>query len=267
MYETHIELYIIFQYLGNIFAHGFLPVIAKPTRICNSSATLIDHIHVYTNNITSIGHSGIIITDVADNFGTYYLSHDKNKHNKHGMNQIRLISEVNIIIFKNCLDEIDFNEILQMQCPNEAYNSFLNFTILLSNIHFLLRTIGAKSKNIKREPCFTNGLLTSSKKRAKLLTKKISKPTELNIHNFKIYNNIYNKLIRYMKISYFYNAFDENKHDIKKTWSIMRQAIGKFNNKSSYPPSFMINETLVTDITQVAEGFNNYFSKLSRIDA
>ena len=48
-----------------------------------------------------------------------------------------------------------------------------------------------------------------------------------------------------MKISYFHNAFDENKHDIKKTWSIMRQAIGKINNKYSYPPSFMINETLV----------------------
>ena len=69
-------------------------------------------IHIYTNNITSIGHSGIIISDVVDHFGTYYLSHDKNKHNKNGMNQIRSISEVSIIKLKNCLDEIDFNEIL-----------------------------------------------------------------------------------------------------------------------------------------------------------
>ena len=123
-----------------------------------------------------------------------------------------------------------------MQCPNEAYNSFFKLYHTAFEYSFPLRTIGAKSKNIKREPWFTNGLLTSSKKRAKLLTKNISKPTELNIHNFKIYNNMYNKLIRYMKISYFHKAFDENKHDIKKTWSIMRQAIGKINNKSSYPP-------------------------------
>ena len=34
-------------YLDNIFAHGFLPVIVKPTSICNSSATLIDHIYIY----------------------------------------------------------------------------------------------------------------------------------------------------------------------------------------------------------------------------
>ena len=88
------------------------------------------------------------------------------------MNQIRSISEVNISKFKNCLDEIDFNEILQMQCPNEAYNSFFKLYHTAFEHSFPLRTIGAKSKNIKREPWFTNGLLTSSKKRAKLLTKK-----------------------------------------------------------------------------------------------
>ena len=35
------------DYLENIFAHGFIPVITKPTRICNSSATLIDHIYIH----------------------------------------------------------------------------------------------------------------------------------------------------------------------------------------------------------------------------
>ena len=45
------------DYLDNIFAHGFLPVFTKSTRVCNTSATLIDHIN--TNNITSIGNSDI----------------------------------------------------------------------------------------------------------------------------------------------------------------------------------------------------------------
>ena len=38
--------------------------------------------------------------------------------------------------------------------------------------------------------------------------------------------------------------------------------IGKINDKSSYPPSFRINETLVTDRTQVAEGLIIIFLKL-----
>ena len=56
------------DYLDNLFSHGFLPLITKPTRLSNSSATLIDH---YTNDIYNKGHSGIITTDVADHFGIF----------------------------------------------------------------------------------------------------------------------------------------------------------------------------------------------------
>ena len=45
------------DYRDNIFSHGFLPTITKPTRISHTSATLIDHIS--TNNIITIGKSGI----------------------------------------------------------------------------------------------------------------------------------------------------------------------------------------------------------------
>ena len=42
-YEVHSKTN---EYLDGIFEHGFLPVISKPTRICKSSATLIDHIYI-----------------------------------------------------------------------------------------------------------------------------------------------------------------------------------------------------------------------------
>ena len=63
------------EYLDNIITHGYLPVITKPTRICSSTATLIDHI--YTNNISSTHHSGIIITHVADHFGTFLITQNQ----------------------------------------------------------------------------------------------------------------------------------------------------------------------------------------------
>ena len=67
-FETHTKTS---EYLDGIFAHGFLPVITKPTRVGSSSATLIDH--MYINHITSSYHSGIIINDVADHFGTFCI--------------------------------------------------------------------------------------------------------------------------------------------------------------------------------------------------
>ena len=63
---------------------------------------------------------------------------------------------------------------------------------------------------IKREPWFTSGLLTSSTNKSKLLS---LKPTELNICKYKLFNNVYNKLVRTMKTSYFKKALEENKHN------------------------------------------------------
>jgi len=60
------------DYIDGLFSHGYLLVILKPTRISNSSATLVDHIYSNNTRIHSI-HSGIILTGVADHFGIFHL--------------------------------------------------------------------------------------------------------------------------------------------------------------------------------------------------
>jgi exonuclease III len=67
-FETHSKTK---EYLENIFSQGYMPLITKPTRVSTYSATLIDHI--YTNKQTS-KLSGIIVTDVADHFGIFFVS-------------------------------------------------------------------------------------------------------------------------------------------------------------------------------------------------
>jgi hypothetical protein len=67
-YNTHNKTN---DYIDNVFAKGFLPLILKPTRITQSTATLIDHI--YSNDIKSNSTSGIIINDLVDHFRTKQL--------------------------------------------------------------------------------------------------------------------------------------------------------------------------------------------------
>ena len=67
---------------------------------------------------------------------------------------------------------------------------------------------------------------------------------------------------RAFKNAYFRNSLLENQHNIRKTWSILKEAIGKHNNKTSFRQTFVINEIEVSDKNQIAEGFNNYFSKI-----
>ena len=100
----------------------FLPVTTKPTRINTSSATLIDHIS--TNNVSTMANLGIIITDVADLFGTFHVSNIKNKNKANSIHKVGLFSKNNINKFKESLDQTDFHYILEITCSNEAYNEF-----------------------------------------------------------------------------------------------------------------------------------------------
>ena len=90
----------------------------------------------------------------------------------------------------------------------------------------------------------------------------MNKPCDQNVTMFKNYNDLFNKLKRIMKITYFKTAIEENELNTKKTWTILRQAIGKLNDKSNYPNSFTINNTQITDKLQIAESFNKYFAKI-----
>ena len=247
------------EYLDNIITHGYLPVITKPTRICSSTATLIDHI--YINDISSTHHSGIIITDVADHFGTFLITKNKKQRQRSPILKTRSLSQANIQIFKDNLDKLNFRFINDIECPNIAYNEFMNLYITLFNKSFPLRN-STSSNSMKREPWFTFGLQTSSRTKAKLFITKLKKPTNENIQKYKKFNNVFNTLKRKMKILYYKQIIEENKHDIKKCWSILKQALGKMNNKTAFPNEFLINNVPVSDKNEIAESFNVFFANI-----
>jgi hypothetical protein len=199
------------DFLEGIFSHGFIPVITKPTRVTTSSATLIDH--MYSNLITSSYHSGIIINDVADHFGTFCIYEGKSKHISQPSSKHRSFSTKNIIKFKTLLNETDFEDVLNIECPNLAYDTFLSKYLAAFNESFPLRGRTVIPKYIKREPWFTSGLLTSSLNKSRLLSRKLHKPTEENILKYKRFNKLYNKLTWSMKTMFYRTALEENKNN------------------------------------------------------
>ena len=66
--EIHVETS---KYLDTLLDHNLLPVISKPTRITQSTATLIDHI--FAQNIHENSKSGILLESLSDHCPTYYL--------------------------------------------------------------------------------------------------------------------------------------------------------------------------------------------------
>ena len=87
------------------------PLIIKPTRITESSATLIDNI--FTNNInTRKSLSGLFLTDISDHvpiFTILEIKDDTQKHNKYTYITGRNFSEQNIKNFQDNLNAIDWS--------------------------------------------------------------------------------------------------------------------------------------------------------------
>ena len=149
------------------------------------------------------GYSGIIITDVADHFGTFYVHFGKQSTNNSTLKNTRTYSQANMTKFKDEIDNTNFSTVIEEECLNIAYNEFIRIFMIAFDKSFPLKITKSRSRFVKREPWYSTELLECSQTRMKLLKKKLTKPTEANINAFKAYNNMYNKQKRTLKINYF----------------------------------------------------------------
>ena len=127
---------------------------------------------------------------------------------------------------------------------------------------FPLREVSSRAKFTKRQHWFTTGLLNSSINKGKLFSLKLHSPTDENIRKYKTFNNLFNKLKRKMKTLYFKTILEENINNSRKCWSILKSAIGKTNDKSSFPLSFNINNAKISDKSEIVERFNTVFCNI-----
>ena len=250
------------DFLENVFFEGFLPTITKPTRVTPTSATLIDHI--YTNNIISEFQSGIILTDVADHFGTYHITYD-NMINKTEppvqYKTFRPLSEANIYNFKDELGKCDFSQVLNDLDPVNSFKKFLASFNTLFEKSFPLKVTKINSKQDDKCPWITKGFKISSRTKLKLFNKKLSKPTDNNISKYKAFNVIYNKVKRQLKQEYYKRKISETKHDMKASWKLLNNMIGRTKDKKhTFPTYFKINNEKVSEKKQIVENFNMFFS-------
>ena len=85
------------EFLDLLASFSYLPVITKPTRITEHSATLIDNIFC---NIQPLPQSGIVISDLSDHFPVFTIFNFENKLNLPSNKYIRINNPQNIARFK-----------------------------------------------------------------------------------------------------------------------------------------------------------------------
>ena len=68
-------------------------------------------------------------------------------------------------------------------------------------------------------------------------------------------------MIRQAKINYFNSEIQTAKHDMKKTWAILKEATNTQQTKSSLP-DYVIENKKVTDKKKIVHTFNKFFANI-----
>ena len=145
---------------------GFYPKITLPTRICNTSSTIIDNI--FSNEICSNDASGIFVNHISDHQVIFTITSTKLKNGTE--QQYVSIETKNDVSLNNFITEMrnmNISEILNGNInanPTENYELFSKLVQEAKSKHLPIKRI--KFNKYKHKKCrwITNGILKKDKR-------------------------------------------------------------------------------------------------------
>jgi exonuclease III len=253
-FETHKQTT---DYVNSIFSLGCLQIITKPTRCNHHSSTLIDHI--ITNEISRKYVTGVLLCAVSDHFPTFcFLDHTREQQ-KHKTFFSRNTSMQNIEKFKDKLSQTSWQETISAIDPQASFNVFHKIFQKLHEDTFPLKEYRFNKNINKNEKWITDGLLVSRIHKQRLFSLCTLKPSIVNTNNYKSYRNLYNKLLKICKKSYFENELQKHAKNLTQTWKILREAIKKSRKKDTNISSLSSNNISTSDPQEIVNIFNSHF--------
>ena len=245
------------DYLDLIYSYSLIPSIHKPTRITEESATIIDNI--LTNYDRGV-NSSIVLTDISDHLPTIVTTTctvpNRSSNNKYMYK--RLLTDGNVSKLRHKLSNIEWDNVLQGDNVNDDYDIFLKTFTETYNDCIPTKKCVFNNRKEPKSPWITNGLLKSINTKNKLYKEFINNPTQQRTQKFKTYRNKLHNLIRKSKRDYMYKRFEQIKGNMKKTWNMINQIIGR-NKKDNQQTVFKKGTDLVTSPIEIANEFNTFF--------
>ena len=259
------------DYFDTIISNSFIPKITMPTRVTETSATLIDNCFIKTNNFFTETKAGIIYNKISDHY-PYFIKLTLKNNIFSRKKQIKCYtnSPQAMINFKNEISKISLNRDFEHSVngdPNQNYNKLDSILKTALNKHLPAKMVNFKKYKYKKNPWMTQGIMRSIKFRDDLYKKLKDTDRSLEIYNtYKInlqtYNRILKQNIRQAKKSYYYECFHKFQRDIKKTWMTIKDILNKSTKKDQFPKFFMVNDIKLDDPRDIANGFNKYFVEI-----
>ena len=131
-----------------------------------------------------------------------------------------------------------------------------------------LKKLTNKQYKRKYKPWITHGILTSMRRRDKLLHQFIRTKdpnSKLALHTeYKLLRNKILQLTKLNKQIFYKNYFTSNNNNLRKIWQGIKQIINIKNKLYDSPVCITEKNKVITDPSEVANSFNNYFSNVAQ---
>ena len=247
------------DYLEVMYSKGLIPVINRPTRVTDHSATLIDHI--FTNNYDATNfYQGILVTDITDHYPIFHVAHfEVNSKPIDDYFYKRDMSSRNYASFYDNISMIDWSDIMSSGNCQNSFSLFYDKMKYHFDKSFPLKRMRKGYKN--KLPWLTDDLRKSIKYKNKLYVKSIKHDTAFNKMHYHDFKSSLQQQLKNREKEYYNDLVEKNKSNMRKTWDIIKNVIGKKKQSLKYS-EFIVDGKPTNNANVIANKFNEYFAHI-----
>ena len=203
-------------------------------------------------------NGGIVLSDISDHF-LIFSDLQPNIHQE-TMKSVhkRSFSNKNRNSFKQEIAKQKWENIYQYKDTQSAYSYLPVLEIIRLCLENKFPRVTVIKQYKDRLPWLTGELKKDVKTKNLLYLRYKKHPTQINSDKYKHIKNLLNKRLVSAKRKYYNDLLIENKSNMKKYWSVIKEVI---NNKkrTPYPSYFNCQSSQINCDTEIANKFNDFF--------
>ena len=249
---------------------GFSPKITLPTRLSETTCTLIDN--TITNNIDNNHLSGVLTRKISDHQMNFCMINDKQTaaNNKGKFIEVEKNTGNAVENFQNYLSE---KNIIAKLDHNIRSDPNANCDILFAELanakqlHMPTERVKFNKRKHKVQPWMNNVLLKKINKKSDKYSKLLKIPkTDANYAVKKTEFNEYVKSvkndIRIAKRNYYLHVFNIHRNNIKQTWNTISETLNRHRKNRDISEKIIYNDKTLTNEQDIADSFNSFFANV-----
>ena len=248
------------EFLEGFYSESLYPLISLPTRITDTSATLIDNI--FTNNVIEQIKCGLITTRISDHLPIFaFVGGGSQRPETHQKDRLRRkVTEARVRHFAEELEGWVFDEVRALGVEANVGRFRNEFRDMYDNAFPWVKVKKSK-RDIEKpwldDPEFKELLQEKSKLYSKKIKGELSNEQKIEFDNLC---KSVNRTRQRLKRAYFNEKIEEAKGDLKTTWEILGEVLNRRKRKDTATCRYFEKEGVgITDGEKIAEEFCKFY--------